>query len=128
MTAGTYRHFFEGQGQVYSHILNPHTGRPVIHSLLSVTILHEDPTLADVWDTALLCVGEAEAIRIAEAEHLRVLLISKDKDQLREYMSTGFFTPQIKLPSETEVESRSLLQGNTPNNLSTNTAHGERHE
>ena len=90
MTAGTYRHFFEQGGQVYSHILDPRIGRPVSHHLLSVTVLHEDPTLADLWDTALLCVGEAEALRIAEEEGLKVLLIADHDHQLVERMSKAF--------------------------------------
>jgi FAD:protein FMN transferase len=90
MTAGTYRNFFEDKGQSYSHILNPKTGRPVTHHLLSVTVLHDDPTWADAWDTALLCVGEEQAKNIAEAEHLKALLISRDGDALQEYMSSEF--------------------------------------
>jgi thiamine biosynthesis lipoprotein len=90
MTAGTYRNFFEDKGQSYSHILNPETGRPVTHQLLSVTILHDDPTLADAWDTALLCVGEEQARKIAESEHLKALLISRDGDAFKEYMSSEF--------------------------------------
>jgi len=94
MTAGTYRHFFEDHGQVYSHILDARTGRPVTHHLLSVTILHDDPTWADAWDTALLCVGEAEAARIAEAERLKVLLVYAQGESLQEYLSSAFTTAQ----------------------------------
>lgn len=90
MTAGTYRHYFEQEGQVYSHIMDPRSGRPVTHNLLSVTILHEDPTLADLWDTALLCVGEEEALRIATEENLKVLLISDHEHQLIETLSAAF--------------------------------------
>lgn len=108
MTAGTYRHFFEDNGQVYSHILDPRTGRPVTHQLLSVTILHNDPTMADVWDTALLCVGETEAAHIAEAEHLKVLLISKDHQQLREHMSPEFMTAQEAAPNSSTANPASL--------------------
>lgn len=90
MTAGTYRHYFEQEGQVYSHIMDPRSGRPVTHNLLSVTILHEDPTLADLWDTALLCVGEDEALKIAKEENLKVLLISDHAHQLVETMSPAF--------------------------------------
>lgn len=93
MTAGTYRNFFEDQGRTYSHILDPRTGRPVTHGLLSVTVLHEDPTLADAWDTALLCVGEKEGARIAEAEHLKVLFIYRDGNELKEWMSSAFLEP-----------------------------------
>lgn len=94
MTAGTYRNFFEENGQAYSHILNPKTGRPVSHHLHSVTVMHDDPTWADAWDTALLCVGEQEAARIAEAEKLKVLLIYDEDDKLKEHMSKAFAASQ----------------------------------
>ena len=70
--------------------MDPRSGRPVTHNLLSVTILHEDPTLADLWDTALLCVGEDEALKIAKEENLKVLLISDHAHQLVETMSPAF--------------------------------------
>lgn len=94
MTAGTYRNFFDEKGQTYSHILNPKTGSPVTHHLLSVTVLHEDPTWADAWDTALLCVGETEAVKIAETENLKVLLIYHEGQTLKEYVSNAFITDQ----------------------------------
>ena len=90
MTSGTYRNFFESDGKSYSHIFNPKTGMPVAHRLLSATVLHEDPTLADAWSTALLCVGEAEGAKLAETEHLRALLIYREGDQLKEWMSSSF--------------------------------------
>jgi thiamine biosynthesis lipoprotein len=94
MTAGTYRNFFEEKGHSYSHILNPKTGSPVTHHLLSVTVMHESPTWADAWDTALLCVGEQEAARIAEAEKLKVLLVYNKAGKLTEYMSKAFTAAQ----------------------------------
>lgn len=94
MTAGTYRNFFAEQGQTYSHIINPKTGSPVTHHLLSVTVLHDDPTWADAWDTALLCVGEVDAAKIAEAEQLKVLLIYQEDNSLQEYISKAFATAQ----------------------------------
>jgi thiamine biosynthesis lipoprotein len=93
MTAGTYRNFFEENGQSYSHILNPKTGKPVNHRLRSVTVLHEDPSWADAWDTALLCAGEREAARIADAENLKVLFIYDDNG-LKEHMSKAFAAAQ----------------------------------
>lgn len=90
MTSGTYRNFFEQNGHVYSHILNPATGRPVTHTLLSVTVLHEDPTWADAWATALLCIGESGAVKIAERESLKVLLIYREGNELKEFISRDF--------------------------------------
>ena len=90
MTSGTYRNYFEAEGQTYSHIIDPRTGLPVTHRLLSTTLLHPDPTLADAWSTALLCLGETEGLRVAEAEGLRALFIYREGDQLKEAMSSGF--------------------------------------
>lgn len=94
MTAGTYRNFFEEKGKSYSHILNPKTGSPVTHHLLSVTVMHESANWAEAWDTALLCVGEQEAARIAEAENLKVLLVYNKDGKLTEYMSKAFTAAQ----------------------------------
>jgi thiamine biosynthesis lipoprotein len=90
MTSGTYRNFFESGGKSYSHILDPRTGQPVTHNLLSTTVLHEDPTLADAWSTALLCVGEVEGARLAEEESLKALFIYREGDQLKEWTSSEF--------------------------------------
>jgi len=92
MTSGTYRNFFESGGKSYSHILDPRTGQPVTHNLLSTTVLHEDPTLADAWSTALLCVGEVEGARIAEQESLKALFIYREGNELKERMSPTFMT------------------------------------
>lgn len=88
MTSGTYRNFFEENGKVYSHIINPQTGRPVDHKLLSATVLHDDPTWADAWSTALLCLGEDEGYQVAEANQLRALFIYHDGKELKERISS----------------------------------------
>ncbi len=87
MTSGTYRNFFEENGKTYSHILNPQTGKPVDHKLLSVTILHDDPAWADAWDTALLCLGEDEGFKVAESNQLRALFIYHEGKELKERVS-----------------------------------------
>ena len=94
MTAGTYRNFFEENGQTYSHILNPKSGRPVTHHLRSVTVMHEDPSWADAWDTALLCLGEQEAVRIAEEQNVKALLVYDEDKKLKEYMTKAFLAAQ----------------------------------
>ncbi len=57
---------------------------------VSTTILHPDPTLADAWSTALLCLGEMEGPRVAEVEGLEVLFIYREGDQIKEKMTGGF--------------------------------------
>ena len=92
MTSGTYRNFFEENGKTYSHILNPKTGKPVDHNLLSVTVLHDDPAWADAWDTALLCQGEQEGFKTAEANQLRALFIYHEGKELKERLSPELIT------------------------------------
>ena len=89
MTSGTYRNFFESGGKAYSHIINPKTGEPVTHNLLSTTVLHDDPTMADAWSTALLCLGEVDGKAIAEREHLRAMFIYHEGTELKEDMTTA---------------------------------------
>jgi FAD:protein FMN transferase len=90
MTAGTYRNFFDENGKSYSHILNPKTGWPVTHQLRSVTVVHQDPSWADAWDTALLCMGETGAMAVAEQENLNVFLIYEVDGKFKEYESKSF--------------------------------------
>lgn len=63
VTSGTYqRYFTDVRGKTYHHILSPGTGAPVNNSLLSVTIICEDGTLADALSTAMFVLGESRAL------------------------------------------------------------------
>lgn len=93
MTSGTYRHFFDKQGKRYSHILDARTGRPVTHSLVSVTVLHPVPSLADAWSTALLCLGPEDALALADRQGIAALLIEDRAGQLREHASRALQSP-----------------------------------
>lgn len=73
MTSGTYRHFFSQDGNRYSHIINPKTGRPVTHHSLSVTVLLEDATKADAWSTALLCLGSEQGVIVADQHNIAAI-------------------------------------------------------
>lgn len=104
MSSGTYRHYFDEQGKRFSHILDARTGRPVEHNTVSVAILHPDPTTADAWSTALLCMGSEEGLKVAAAQGLAVLYIDQEGDQLVEKRSPALAQlPGISLeaaPSE----------------------------
>jgi thiamine biosynthesis lipoprotein len=92
MTSGTYNHYFDYQGQRYSHILDARTGRPITHDLVSVTVIHEDPTIADAWDTALLCLGQKEGILAANAAKIPALFIQQQDKELIESRSDSLNT------------------------------------
>jgi thiamine biosynthesis lipoprotein len=90
MTSGTYRHYFDANGRRYSHILDARTGRPVTHDLVSVTVAHPDPVIADAWSTALLCLGQDQGLKTANAEHLAALFIRLHNNQLLESQTDPF--------------------------------------
>jgi len=85
--AGTYRNKFQEDTGSTLPIINPKTGRPVTHHLRSATVVDKDPTWAEVWGQALLCAGEREAARIADAENLQAVLISENGGVLDEHVS-----------------------------------------
>lgn len=63
ITSGSYqRNFTSSKGKTYHHILNPATGYPANNSLVSVTIICEDGTLADCLSTAMFVLGENKAL------------------------------------------------------------------
>jgi FAD:protein FMN transferase len=74
ITSGSYRHYFEADGRRFGHIIDPRSGRPVEHSLVSVTVVGDDPATAAAWATALLCLGPGAAAVTAEREGLSALL------------------------------------------------------
>lgn len=86
-TSGTYEHFFVADGVRYSHVLDPRTGWPVSHALISATVLHAEGALADAWSTALVCLGPERAMETAAREDLAVVLFVERDGSLVEWMS-----------------------------------------
>ena len=61
VTSGNYRKFYVRDGKKYAHTIDPRTGYPVSHSLLSATIVAENALLADAYATYCMVVGLEEA-------------------------------------------------------------------
>uniref|UniRef100_UPI003158A22F FAD:protein FMN transferase n=1 Tax=Phaeobacter sp. PT47_59 TaxID=3029979 RepID=UPI003158A22F len=79
-SSGDYRNYFEKDGQRYSHLIDPATGRPITHKTASATVLAENAMLADAWATALLILGRERGLEIAEQHDLAVLFVERDED------------------------------------------------
>ncbi len=98
-TSGDYRNYFEINQKRFSHTLDPETGRPVVNNLASVTVIHDSCMTADALATALMVLGEKDALNLAENENLAAFLIIRTKKGLVERMS-----PAFKLFLESSVE------------------------
>ena len=89
MTSGTYRHYFDVNGKRYSHILDARTGSPINHNTVSVTVFDADPTHADAWSTALLCLGREAGVEAANKSGIAALFIENQNGNLNEYNSSA---------------------------------------
>ncbi|HMM11260.1 MAG TPA: FAD:protein FMN transferase [Bacteroidales bacterium] len=63
-TSGNYRKYFEQDGKRFSHSIDPKTGYPVQHNLMSVTVLAENAAMADAYSTAFMVMGMDKALEI----------------------------------------------------------------
>jgi thiamine biosynthesis lipoprotein len=89
-TSGDYRNYYEHDGVRYSHLIDPSTGYPITHNVVSVTVIHPSSMTADGLATALIVMGKEKALELAETNNIAVLLITKEKDGFSEYTSAKF--------------------------------------
>ncbi|MDY6322039.1 MAG: FAD:protein FMN transferase [Succinivibrio sp.] len=76
-TAGSYRNYFKDEktGHIYSHAIDPKTGRPVDHSTMSVTVIARRAFITDALDTGLLVMGADKALTWANAHNVAIFTI-----------------------------------------------------
>lgn len=80
-TSGNYRQFYYNDGKKYAHTINPKTGYPVEHNLLSATVVAKNSTLADAYATAFMVLGVDSAIALCNRmPDIDCYLIYSDKD------------------------------------------------
>ena len=65
-TSGNYRNFYEKDGKKYAHTIDPRSGYPVQHSILSSTVLTQDCATADAYATAFMVLGLDEAKKVLD--------------------------------------------------------------
>ncbi|OIP82467.1 MAG: hypothetical protein AUK44_07745 [Porphyromonadaceae bacterium CG2_30_38_12] len=61
-TSGNYRKFYYKNGKKYAHTINPKTGMPVLHNLLSATVVAPNCMIADAYATSCMVLGRDEAL------------------------------------------------------------------
>ncbi|MEE9393436.1 MAG: FAD:protein FMN transferase [Planctomycetota bacterium] len=89
-TSGDYRNFFKEEGRRFSHTIDPRTGRPVVHSLASVSVVHERCESADAWATALMVLGPVKGYELALERNLVAFFIVRRESGFEELRSPAF--------------------------------------
>jgi thiamine biosynthesis lipoprotein len=90
-TSGNYRNYYELDGKKYSHTIDPRTGYPVEHNLLSATIIARDCMTADAWATACMVVGLEKAQEwILANDDIIGYLIYEENGELKTWKSKDF--------------------------------------
>ena len=91
-TSGIYQNYFTWEGNVYSHLINPITGYPIQHDLVSATIVAQDCATADAIATAVMVKGFDEGLRwINNLPNVECLLVKKsDTGEYFTGKSSGF--------------------------------------
>lgn len=89
-TSGSYRNYYELDGKRISHVIDPQSGRPITHNLVSVTVIAPTALEADGWDTGLMVLGREKAQQVAREQGLAVYMISKEGDGFTTWMSPQF--------------------------------------
>lgn len=88
-TSGNYRNFYYKGGKKFAHTIDPKTGYPVQHSLLSATVLAADCATADAYATAFMVMGMEGSKKVLEKhkELMAYFIYSDHQGKLRVWYS-----------------------------------------
>lgn len=92
VTSGNYRKFYVKDGVKYSHTINPKTGFPVTHTLLSATVIADGCGYADALATTMMVMGKNKAIKFTQslADVESFLIYSDESGEMKIWSSEGF--------------------------------------
>ncbi len=100
-TSGNYRNFYVRDSVMISHTIDPKTGYPVRHGLLSATVLAKDCMTADAYATAMMVMGTDKAKALDEAlDEIEVFLIYDDGNGGFESYASESLKPYLSFPME----------------------------
>ena len=96
-TSGNYRNYFERDGKIYAHIIDPRTGYTSNQSILSATVFAPDCMTADAYATAFMVIGVDEAMKIVNADPLLDALLIFQTDSGESVIMTENLKDQVTL-------------------------------
>lgn len=90
-TSGNYRQFYYKEGKKYAHTIDPKTGFPVQHQLLSATIVAPSCMTADAFATACMVMGVEKSLALCDSiTEIEGFFIYSAGDSLQTTYSKGF--------------------------------------
>ncbi len=94
-TSGDYRNFEVIEGRAFSHIIDPRTGYPVNHGVVSASVVAPNCTLADGLATALMVMEPEKGITLLNRlEAVDGLIIVQKSDGSLENHWSGSLKPE----------------------------------
>lgn len=92
-TSGTYRKYREKDGVKYSHTIDPKTGYPVNHTLLSATVIAEECITADALATAFMVLGVENSLQFLSnhRDYEALLIFTDENGKLQTAYTKNFF-------------------------------------
>ena len=90
-TSGNYRNYYYKDGKKYAHTIDPRTGYPVQHSILSSTVVAEDCMTADALATSFMVMGLEEAEKFCKANPMidAYFIYSGEHGEFKTYYTDG---------------------------------------
>ncbi|MEP0985330.1 FAD:protein FMN transferase [Ekhidna sp.] len=89
-TSGNYRNYYEKDGKIFAHIIDPRTGYTAKHNLLSASVFASDCMTADAYATAFMVVGLDYSMELIFAFDLDAILIYRSETgEIKSFVSEG---------------------------------------
>ena len=95
-TSGNYRNFYVRDGRKYAHTIDPRTGYPVQHNILSATVLADHCATADAYATAFMVLGLEGAQRVLgrHPELTAYIIYNDEQGQMAVWRSPGLISEE----------------------------------
>lgn len=91
VTSGSYEKYIKDEDDnEYHHILDPRTGYPFNHNVISISVVTEESIKGDAYSTALFSLGLEKGMELVESkEGLDAIWVVKNEDKYEVYISSG---------------------------------------
>ena len=112
-TSGNYLNYFESGGKKYSHLIDPQTGYPIEHNVVSATVVHNQCAYADAMATAISVLGPEKGYELAVELSLAVHLIIDTGQGYKEITTPEFdrLYPKREEPATTALSRQAIDAG-----------------